>query len=77
MAQTRKALKPPFATIPGPIWELPCQDSNLEPPDPESGALPIELQGIIQYVALADSQESSQPAEWGNALLGLWFLLPV
>ena len=26
---------------------LPCQDSNLEPPDPESGALPIELQGRV------------------------------
>gem|GEM_PF-4679562 len=26
------------------FW-LPCKDSNLEPPAPEAGALPVELQG--------------------------------
>ena len=32
---------------------LPDQVSNLEPPDPESGALPIELSGKAQGVYLA------------------------
>ena len=27
---------------------LPRQDSNLEPPGPEPGALPIELQGRVE-----------------------------
>jgi hypothetical protein len=31
------------------LW-LPTQGSNLKPPDPESGALPVELVGIKPLV---------------------------
>ncbi len=57
----QNALESLKTMILGRFSRLPRQESNLEPPVPETGALPIELQGIVWSVLPFQGAGSGEP----------------